>query len=306
MYNCCIGGKKDKFVIANGKGGNGKGLLNELLKMMLGDYAYEAPISLLTREFRGGANPEIANINKKRLVLFKEPDKSERLFLANVKALCDNDTINARQLYKSICKVYLMATLILETNTLLKFSGKADEAEMRRFMDLLFESMFTDNDEFLNDKDLKNVYSVNKYYKSTEFQKLHVCALFKYILDNAEKEIYNPPCVRERTKCYIESEDTFRNWYQENYTFTDDKKNDYIKIKDMFDAYKESDEYKNTKACDRPNLTRFKNFMVLTDNKLSSRYRDRYRPYSVKGSQKEIRNVLLGMQEKEEDSDDED
>ena len=71
LYNACIGGKKDKFVIANGKGGNGKGLINELVKVLLGDYAYEAPVSLLTREFRGGANPELANVHKKDLFYLK-------------------------------------------------------------------------------------------------------------------------------------------------------------------------------------------------------------------------------------------
>ena len=90
LYQAFIGGKKDKFIIANGKGGNGKGLINELTKLLLGDYAYEAPVSLLTREFRGGANPELANIHKKRFVLFKEPDATEKLFLGNVKTLVDN------------------------------------------------------------------------------------------------------------------------------------------------------------------------------------------------------------------------
>lgn len=293
LYNCCIGGKKDKFVIANGGGANGKGLINELTKILLGDYAYDAPVSLLTREFRGGANPELANIHKKRFVLYKEPDATEKLFLGNIKTLVDNDTLPARQLYKGNCNVTLYATMIMETNIRLKFSGKPTNAEMRRFMDILFESTFTDNKNNLKDTTLINIYPMNPYYKSLEFQREHVCALFKYIIDNADREIYNPECVRERTRCYIEGEDTFSNWFDENYEITGDK-DDVLKLKTMFESYKGSDDYRNMRKDERPNLHRFKMMSVLTDNKLSSRFKESYE-YTLNGTRKLQRSVLLGI-----------
>ena len=302
LYNACIGGKKDKFVIANGKGGNGKGLINELVKVLLGDYAYEAHVSLLTREFRGGANPELANVHKKRFVLFKEPDATEKLFLGNVKTLVDNDSVNARQLYKGKCEITLNAIVCMETNVRLKFSGKPTEAETRRFMDILFESTFTENDDMLHDKTLKNVYPMKKQYVTKEFQNEHRCALFQYIIDNAEKQIYNPKCVVERTKCYIEGEDTFANWYKENYDITGDK-DDILKIKDMFEDYKESDDYKNMRKDERPNLHRFLHQYVLTDNKLSARYTERYK-YFIGENRKESRSVLVGIKLKNVDDND--
>jgi phage/plasmid-associated DNA primase len=36
----------EKFVLANGGGGNGKGLLNELTQFMLGKYAYVLPANV--------------------------------------------------------------------------------------------------------------------------------------------------------------------------------------------------------------------------------------------------------------------
>jgi phage/plasmid-associated DNA primase len=301
LYGSCIGGKKDKFVIANGGGANGKGLINELMKVLLGDYAYEAPVSLLTREFRGGANPELANIHKKRMVLFKEPDASEKLFLGNIKSIVDNDTINARQLYKGNCKVVLHAMVIMELNLKLKFSSKPTNAETRRFMDILFESTFTEDDTMLNDNTLSNIHRMNKDYKSVKFQNNHVCALFKYIIDNADTEIYNPECVRERTKCYIEGEDTFANWYKEEYEITGDK-DDILKIKDMFEHYKDSDDYKNMRKDERPNLNRFLLHTVSTDKNLNSRYKADYRCY-IDGVQKRSRSVLIGMRLKHSEDD---
>lgn len=303
LYSACIGGKKDKFVIANGGGANGKGLINELMKILLGDYAYEAPVSLLTREFRGGANPELANIHKKRMVLFKEPDATEKLFLGNIKTIVDNDTVNARQLYKGNCKVVLNATVIMELNIKLKFSGKPTNAETRRFMDILFESTFTDDEDLLNDKTLSNIHPMDKHYKSLEFQTSHICGLFKYIIDNADTDVYNPACVRERTNCYIEGEDTFANWYKEEYEATGDV-NDLLKVKDMFEKYKTGDDYANMRKDERPNLKRFTQMTVLTDKNLSSRYRDDYR-YSIDGVQKRVRSVLTGMRLKQDEVDDE-
>ena len=241
LYSCCIGGKKDKFVIANGNGGNGKGFINELLKLLLGDYAYDAPVNLLTREFRGGPSPEAAHLHKKRVAIFKEPNSTEKLFLGNIKTLVDNDTVNARMNFSNNCKVVLNATLIMELNVKLNFAGKPTQAETRRFMDILFESTFTDKEELLNDTTATNVFKVNLDYKEKDFQKSIVCALFKYIIDNADKTTYNPECVRQRTACYIDGENTFVNWWKDLYETTGDV-NDILKVKDMFEAYKISDD----------------------------------------------------------------
>ena len=192
----------------------------------------------------------------------------------------------------------------MELNIKLKFSGKPTNAETRRFMDILFESTFTDDKDLLNDKTLSNIHRMNKYYKSLEFQTYHICGLFKYIIDNADTEIYNPECVRERTKCYIEGEDTFANWYKEEYEATGEV-DDILKVKDMFEKYKTGDDYANMRKDERPNLKRFTQMTVLTDKNLSSRYKDDYR-YSIDGVQKKARSVLIGMRLKHDEAQDDD
>ena len=53
----------EKFVLFNGGGRNGKGLLDELLQLIFGDYCLiYANVSLLTEKDKTGGNPEKANI----------------------------------------------------------------------------------------------------------------------------------------------------------------------------------------------------------------------------------------------------
>jgi len=302
LFQCLCGGQKDKFIIANGNGGNGKGLLNTLMMIMLGGYAYTAPVTLLTRDIKSGANPEVANLHRMRLVLMKEPNKKDKLLLGNIKQLTGNDSINARGLYSAITKTLLECIIILETNDRLHFDGKAGEAEIRRFMDILFESTFTDDKDKLNDKTLSNIFEKNEDYVKTEFKENHKCALFMCIMKNADKKLYEPDCVKERTRAYIDDQDTFNNWVKENYEFTDNLE-DTIKIKDMYNLYTTSQEYQNTERTSRPNLKRFKLDYVMSDKILKNKYKDRYRPYDENGVRKEYTNIILGIKQKIEEDD---
>ena len=146
---------------------------------------------------------------------------------------------------------------------------------------------------------------MNKHYKSLEFQTSHICGLFKYIIDNADETIYNPECVRERTKCYIEGEDTFANWYKEEYETTGDV-NDIVRVKDMFEKCKSGDDYANMKKDERPNLNRFTQMTVLTDKNLSSRFKDIHQYRIDGGTYKKQRSVLIGMKLKEDEAQDDD
>jgi len=300
MYNALIGGIKRKFIIANGSGGNGKVLLNELLKELLGDYAYEGNTTVLTEKLKGGANPEIANMNKKRLVLWKEAGADEKLRLDTIKKITDNAEINARGLYSSVTTTKLEATNIMEVNARLKFdTNKISDGESRRFIDVLFESTFTDDPTILKDPTRINVYPCDEKFKSTQFKKSHRCALFKYIIDNAEKDIYIPNIVNKRTAEYIDSNDEFYAWFEENYELTTNQE-DIVKIKNVFEKYKCSDIYINLYKKERPTLSRFTND-IITHKYLRSKYKEvlqitnKDSSLYIKYKQVKMRNVLQGV-----------
>ena len=291
MRTSLLGYTKNHFIVANGSGGNGKGLLNELLMFMLGDdYSYNGNLSVLVDKIKGGANPELANIHKKRLVLFKEPNQKDKIQLGNLKQLVDNESINARGLFQSNTKTELLATFILECNKKLNFSGEVDESEYRRFIDILFESTFTVNEDLLNDTNLKNVYKANQDYKQVNFKKEYCCALFKYIIDNALEDVYIPECVKERTKAYIDSNDSLLSWATQRYIYEKDTKN-FIKVADMYDAFRDSDDYDRLHKTARPTKTIF--FKNVEENKsFKTTFHGK-----KKVSGKDYRNILLGWRE---------
>ena len=66
----------EKFILFNGGGRNGKGVENDLYLHALGDYGFRGNNALLIESPKQGANPETANIHKKRYVVFREPSNS--------------------------------------------------------------------------------------------------------------------------------------------------------------------------------------------------------------------------------------
>ena len=292
MRTSLLGYTKNHFIVANGSGGNGKGLLNELLMFMLGDdYSYNGNLSVLVDKIKGGANPELANIHKKRLVLFKEPNQKDKIQLGNLKQLVDNESINARGLFQSNTKTELLATFILECNKKLNFSGEVDESEYRRFIDILFESTFTVNEDLLNDTNLKNVYRANQDYKQVNFKKEYSCALFKYIIDKALEDVYIPDCVKERTKAYIDSNDSLLSWATQRYIYEKDKPTNFIKVSDMYNDFKDSDEYERLHKSARPTKKIF--FKSVEENKS---FKNTFHARK-KVDEKDYRNILLGWRE---------
>lgn len=177
----CLGVRMEKFILANGGGRNGKGLLSALMAVMLGgDYYYFGNASTLTDKIKAGANPEIANMNKKRLIIFTEPESNAALNLGAIKALTGENTINARGLYSGDTKTTLQCTIVLEVNGKPNINGKIDDSAIERWINIDFPNCFTD-DPSLVDNITK--FPQNKKYKTLAWQEGIRCALFKVLMD---------------------------------------------------------------------------------------------------------------------------
>ena len=240
----------EKFIIANGSGGNGKGVLNELLVECLGEYAYTAPNDLLLNSIKSGNNPAVANMNNKRLVIYREPDsENQKLCGAAIKEITGGSQINARMNYSNDTKTNLRATHILECNKKPKIDGRKDDSIERRLVDIPFKSTFTNKKELL-DQDLDYVYKANIYYKSDEFKKQFKSTLFDYLINFIKgcPDICNNPytCeeVIQRTKEYIQDSDDLYGILSESVEKTGDK-TDYISCKDLYNIYKSSEYFYN-------------------------------------------------------------
>ena len=97
--------KAESIYILTGKGGNGKGLLMNLIKDCLGSYYQQAETTFLTNSIRAGsANPTLAKCKGVRFLNVSEPESSEQDISLNtecIKALTGRDTITSRDLYKT-------------------------------------------------------------------------------------------------------------------------------------------------------------------------------------------------------------
>ena len=141
LFSGLLGICPEKFVMANGSGRNGKGLLHDLFKKMSGDYACKGHIDVLIEKMKSGANPEVASFDKKkRAIFFSEPDITHPLNVASLKELSGGGELNARDLYSSKMETVLMAIVIMEVNQRPSLNGTDSDSDALRekLLDFLF------------------------------------------------------------------------------------------------------------------------------------------------------------------------
>jgi len=251
---CLSGEHPEKLFIANGGGRNGKGVINELTFEMLGEYAFTLSIDILTKDIKKtGPMPELANIHKKRMAVSTEPEDGRKIQMGIVKELTGCKEISARVCESNNTKTQLNMVLILECNKKPLLSGRMDTSVLERIIDIPFENTFVTNPEDVDES--KGLFLVNRDYKTPAWQKDHTCALFEYILKNAEKTLYVPERIKNLSKQYVLGSDEMYSWVMENYAHTEDKAQ-LIKLKDMFELYKSSDLYSNLTKLEKKNLNK--------------------------------------------------
>ena len=130
--------------------------------------------------------------NKKRSIISTEPEDGTTLQMGIIKEITGCNIIKARDLYSSEGDVNMLQTLILECNEKLRIAGKIDNSVLERILDIPFVSTFTSNNELVDTTN--NIHPANTEYKTDKFKREHRCALFKYIVDNADKNLYIPEC----------------------------------------------------------------------------------------------------------------
>jgi len=160
------------FNIYLGSGSNGKSLLMDLMKSVLGEYKGTVPVTLVTekRNSIGGTSSEIAQLKGVRYAVMQEPSKDATFNEGVVKELTGGDPIQCRGLYCDSEVFVLQCTIAVCTNTL--FDIKAiDDGTWRRILLTVFMSKFVDASDidpsvpmpkytFIKNKKLKEKFTV--------------------------------------------------------------------------------------------------------------------------------------------------
>jgi putative DNA primase/helicase len=88
------------FALLLGRGANGKSVLLEILKLLMGDYAVTADFSTFAERKSDGPRNDVARLRGARLVTASELNSAARLDEALLKSLTGQETISARFLHK--------------------------------------------------------------------------------------------------------------------------------------------------------------------------------------------------------------
>jgi phage/plasmid-associated DNA primase len=236
----------EKFIIFNGEGGNGKGMMDDLLLCALGNHGLIANNSILFEINKTGSNPEKANIHKKRLVIFREPPEKHKFSNSTVKELTGGGMFSARGHHEKETQKELNLTMIVECNKKPLFAEEPTNAEVRRIIDVYFQSKFTTNKDQLDPK--KHVYFAEAAFKETAFQEKHKFALIHILLNEYKKFRQNgfkfdvPQSVADRTQNYLELSCNLVTWFKQNYEFTGNKQ-DICRSTELYHNLSQSDYF---------------------------------------------------------------
>lgn len=296
------------FVIFNGRGGNGKTMLDNLALYALGNYGITANGSLLNEKTKTGANPEKANLNKKRLVIFREPPEKTPFENAIIKEMTGGGDYSARTLHEKETKKTYHGTFICECNRKPNLAEEITDADMRRILDILFSSKFVKDEEDVEEE--KNIFLANSYYEEEEFKDKYKTAFMKILMDNHKKYSENnyklkiPSSIKERTNLYLEMSCQILQWFNGEYKIAtkEDKINNpnpFIKLCDAYDRFKSSDmfRYLNKYEMRKYNKTYF--IKYFQENVFYGKYFLARKDYNKTSTT----NVLNGFVEREENKD---
>ena len=249
-----IGIQIQKLIVCAGSGGNGKGLLGKLMMALLGDYGYSLKSTCLTVPISEGSNPELANCHKKRFILSSEPDSKKTLDVSVVKALTGDKTLNVRLNFSNNCKCILQNTQFIECNKKLFFS-EVDDAIARRLETIPFNAKYVDADKFdPNDKTITGI--IIPEYDTDDWRKKYTQALFiillRYVPTIIKSSLASPKEIQIENKKYLEDSDKILETLHTTIRKTDNKE-DIVKIKPLYEAYKNTDYFRNLTKKERLN-----------------------------------------------------
>jgi phage/plasmid-associated DNA primase len=217
----------EKFFIFNGAGRNGKGLTNEFLEVVFGDYFATVSPMIFSENQKtkssSSANPEIAKLDKKRYVVAKEPQKDAPLHNSVIKDLTGGGNTSARMLYSSKTTVKLSLTAVMECNDKPPFSEAPNEADVLRINDVEFVSKFNIyNEEWdITTGETNHIYPLDASLKET-LKTHHKNTMLNMLLteiilvkrQNYNVDFYKPDSVKKRSLAYLQNSYDIHNMFK--------------------------------------------------------------------------------------------
>jgi len=311
LYSTALYGKcLQNFIQLTGCGGNGKGIMQGVMKLVLGDYFHTGMASILTKDVTSGATPEFANMAKKRLVIFSEPDKSTRLNNATIKILSGGDSITGRLMRENKTEHANHLTMFLECNERPNLGTDIGESIRRRFIDVEFPFRFTTNEDevdnikvFLADTTLKDNLDGENDGVTIKYAMIRL--LLDFIKD-FKGDLFAPvmpESMRLRAEKHMEDSCEFQSWFFANYE-RDENAETPLTMIDLYTLFSYSEEYK---ALDKKEKKFYKKSkcceIIETSAKTKKDFRER-KDKKIDGKNRTFKKCLINWKPKTDDEED--
>ena len=196
------GNKREKVTFWIGKGGNGKSVLDSLLKYALGFYYSVVPCGVFTEYSKEAdkASPALAGLYRKLLGVCSETDETTKFVTASLCKLTSNDRIKARSLHQNYIEFDPTFALLIHTNHFPKFSS-VGEMLYRRIQVIDFLFLFKDASEYdvnnpnhrIQDNTLKDKIMTPEYRVEMMNLMIHYYFIYK------EEKLFPPKAILETT-----------------------------------------------------------------------------------------------------------
>lgn len=237
--------KQQKLFIHTGSGGNGKGVISNVIRLCLGQLYITGENTFLTTSYKAGApNPTLADAQGKRYLSISEPDNGTdecRFNIDLIKTITGGDPVTARGLYKDNVTYIPQFSLNIQCNNKPNLS-KLDDGILRRINIIPYKFKFVDNPKLANER--KRNYNLIDRIKQQDFINEFMLMLIEkateYINIDVSK-IKIPSAVLDETKDYIDDNNPIIDFLKNNVTITNNPK-DRIKTSDMHKYYSEHDD----------------------------------------------------------------
>ena len=332
IYTMAYGliGKSLPYIhIYNGEGCNGKSVIGDIMKKLLGSNKLFCGMkgnNLCEDMEANSPAPAWANCDLKRYVVFQEPTENKELCVATLKYITEN-TIEARKLFSNKTSVDIMAVWILMCNVRPELDGVSNNALERRIKDIHFPHNFSNTlEEFKNGTNIKyrkngRIKKItfrfmgrkNIKYADSDFQDEARYSLLKYLLGfiksfekNYGKPIYEydwkySKLVNDRSSEYLGGSDRITDFLNTNlkkHFITDSDKVDkkkYVLLSDIHNAFVERSEfYKNASIKVKEKYKKNKFYHLISQSKIFYPYYREQKEVKINGIKKHLGCCLEG------------
>jgi putative DNA primase/helicase len=196
--------REHALIFAHGPGGNGKGVTNNTIRNVLGDYAVTAAMDTFTAQAGERHPADLAMLRGARLVTASETEEGRAWAESRIKALTGGDPISARFMRQDFFTFQPAFKLFVVGNHK-PVLRNVDDAARRRFNIVSFNFKPANPDKELEHKLVSEWPGILRW-------------LIDGCLDWQRRGLIRPRAVVEATAEYFDNQDLFGQWLDEECT----------------------------------------------------------------------------------------